>query len=99
LWPWIDDLLVGVGEKPVSRSVGVRTAVTLGRMLQWIWGTFGLSGEPPMTPFVAKELASSHWYDLHNAEQDFGYHPRVSGAEGLARTIAHFRAHPPTHAR
>lgn len=95
LWSWIDELLVAVGEKPVSGAVSVGTAVTAGRLLQWIWGTFGLRGEPPMTPFVAKELASSHWYDLSGAARDLGYAPAVSGAEGFARTVAYFRAHPP----
>lgn len=95
LWPWINELLVAVGEQPVRGAVSVGTAVTAGRLLQWAWGTFGLSGEPPMTPFVAKELASSHWYDLRGARDDLGYVPAVSGAEGFARTVAYFKAHPP----
>jgi nucleoside-diphosphate-sugar epimerase len=48
-----------------------------------------------MTPFVAKELASSHWYDLRGAREDLGYAPAVSGTEGFARTVAYFKAHPP----
>jgi len=95
LWSWIDALLVAVGEQPVPGSVSVGTAVTAGRLLQWAWGTFGLAGEPPMTPFVAKELASSHWYDLRGAREDLGYAPAVSGTEGFARTVAWFKAHPP----
>jgi nucleoside-diphosphate-sugar epimerase len=42
-----------------------------------------LSSEPPMTRFVAKELATAHWFDLSAARTDLGYHPRVSIEEGL----------------
>ena len=90
LWRWINEMLVAVGEQPVRGSVSVGTAVAAGRALQWLWGTFGLQGEPPMTPFVAKELASSHWYDLSAARDDLGYIPAVSGTEGFARTAAWF---------
>ena len=38
-----------------------------------------------MTRFLAEQLSTPHWYDISAAERDFGYHPRVSVAEGLAR--------------
>ncbi|NBO93229.1 MAG: hypothetical protein EBV06_13100, partial [Planctomycetia bacterium] len=43
------------------------------------------NAEPPMTRFVARELATSHWFDLTAARRDLGYEPRVSIAEGLER--------------
>lgn len=94
LWRWIDQLLVGVGEQPIAGSVSPGLARTAGGLLEWAWRTFGLEGEPPMTRFVASELATSHWYDLGAARRDLGYAPAVSGEEGLRRTIAWFREHP-----
>jgi nucleoside-diphosphate-sugar epimerase len=41
-----------------------------------------------MTRFLAKELASDHWFDISAARRDLGYVPRVSMAEGLAELIA-----------
>ena len=32
-----------------------------------------LSGEPPMTRFLAAELATSHYFNISRARQDFGY--------------------------
>jgi nucleoside-diphosphate-sugar epimerase len=44
--------------------------------------------EPPMTKFVAKELATSHWFDITAAKNDLGYDPVVSTEEGLKRLEA-----------
>jgi nucleoside-diphosphate-sugar epimerase len=38
-----------------------------------------------MTRFVAKELATSHWFDISAAKRDLGYRPTVSTREGLGR--------------
>jgi nucleoside-diphosphate-sugar epimerase len=44
-----------------------------------------LKGEPPLTRFLAEQLSTTHWYDMTPATRDFGYVPRVSIDEGLAR--------------
>ena len=90
LWDWINELLVAVGEKPISRKVSVGMAKRVGGILEWVWRTFGLSGEPPMTRFVAAELASSHWYDLAAARGDFGYSPLTEPGVGMERTVEAF---------
>ncbi len=96
LWTWIDQFLLRVGLDPVPRSISPGMATLAGTVLEWIWRTFDRPGEPPMTRFVAKELSTSHWYDLSAARHDFGYTPVVDPEEGLARAVAWFRAHPPT---
>ncbi len=94
LWTWINELLEAVGQPRIQRRVSVNTARRVGGVLEWVWRTFGLSGEPPMTRFVASELASSHWYDLSAAKNDFGYALKTSPEEGLKRTIAAFSEKP-----
>jgi nucleoside-diphosphate-sugar epimerase len=44
-----------------------------------------LRGEPPITRFLAEQLATTHWYDMAPARRDFGYVPAVSFDEGLRR--------------
>jgi nucleoside-diphosphate-sugar epimerase len=44
-----------------------------------------------MTRFVAKEMATDHWFDIAAARRDLGYQPRVSMAEGTAELIALYR--------
>ena len=91
LWQWIDQVLVDVGLSPVERSVSVGLAHRIGAVLEWVWRLFRLGGEPPMTRFVAAELAASHWYDLSAARSDFGYATVIDPHEAMARTIASFR--------
>ena len=65
------------------------------RLWEWIDELLlrvGLPGEPPMTRFVAAQLASSHSYDLEPARRDFGYVERVSGDVALDRLVAWVRA-------
>jgi hypothetical protein len=41
-----------------------------------------------MTRFLAEQLSTAHWYSMAPATRDFGYVPKVSMAEGLARLQA-----------
>ena len=47
-----------------------------------------LDAEPPMTRFLARELATAHWFDITAARRDLGYEPKVSIEEGLKRLAA-----------
>ncbi len=47
-----------------------------------------LEAEPRMTRFVARELATAHWFDLGAARRDLGYVPCVGVEEGLRRLAA-----------
>ena len=51
-----------------------------------------------MTRFVARQLATSHSYDLAPARRDFGYRERVSLEEGTERLIAWLRRRAAQHA-
>jgi nucleoside-diphosphate-sugar epimerase len=57
-----------------------------------LWHALPLKGEPPMTRFLAEQLSTTHWYDMTPARRDFGYAPRVTIDEGLARLAAACRA-------
>lgn len=92
LWDWINELLRGVGAREISRHLSLGAAYRLGGVMEWLWRTLPLKGEPPMTRFVAKELATDHWFKIGAARRDLGYAPRVSMAQGTAELIAHYRA-------
>ena len=40
-----------------------------------------------MTRFVAKEMATDHWFDITAARRDLQYEPTVSMAEGMQRLL------------
>lgn len=92
LWDWINELLRGVGVPEITRRVSLATAYRAGAVLETVWRVLPLKGDPPMTRFVAKELATDHWFKIDAARRDLGYVPRVSMAQGTAELIAHYRA-------
>jgi nucleoside-diphosphate-sugar epimerase len=92
LWPWINGVLEKLGEPTLSRKVPYGLARTVGGVLEGAWELFGLSGEPPMTRFVAAQLATSHWYNLAAARSDFGYAPVVGPEEGMERMLTDLKA-------
>jgi len=91
LWDWINGLLAALGEARVTKRIPLGAASALGAACEAAWGMLRLRGEPPMTRFVAAELARDHWFDLSAARRDLGYAPRVSMSQGTAELIAGLR--------
>jgi len=50
-----------------------------------VYRALSITEEPPMTRFVAHQLATSHWFDISAARRDLGYAPSVTIDEGLDR--------------
>lgn len=86
----LNGLLAAAGAPPVTKTVPFRVAYVLGAACEGLWHLLPLSGEPPMTRFLAEQLSTTHWYDMTPARRDFGYVPTVSIDEGLARLAAAF---------
>jgi nucleoside-diphosphate-sugar epimerase len=95
LWDWINSLLTAIGEKPVTKRLSLGAASTLGAACETAWRLLPLRGEPPLTRFVAAELAKDHWFDLTAARRDLGYTPRFTMAGATAELIGSLRS-PPT---
>jgi len=87
LWSWINDLLKKTGRPPVSRSISYKAALKLGHFLEGLYGFCRIKKEPPMTRFMASQLATSHYFNISRAKKDFGYEPVVSPEEGMNRLI------------
>ncbi len=85
LWSMVDDILDAAGLDPVSGSVSFRTAWLAGFFFELFYKILRIDKEPPMTRFVAEELATSHWFDISGAKKDLGYFPFVSTKKGLEK--------------
>jgi nucleoside-diphosphate-sugar epimerase len=85
LWDLVNRILDAAHLPPVTRTVPAGMAYAVGWLLELTYGLLRLKGEPPMTRFVARELATAHWFDLTAARRDLGYTPAVSLDEGLRR--------------
>jgi nucleoside-diphosphate-sugar epimerase len=84
----VNALLAAAGAPPVTKTLPFPVAYAIGAACEAAWTVLPLKGEPPLTRFLAEQLSTTHWYDMTPATRDFGYVPRVSIAEGLARLAA-----------
>lgn len=91
LWDWINSLLELAELPTVTRSISTRNARRLGTALEMLWRTLMLTGEPPMTRFLAEQLATSHSFTIQAAQRDFGYQPIIDVDEGLRRVTPHLK--------
>jgi nucleoside-diphosphate-sugar epimerase len=92
IWQWLGELFARLGIKPVSGKVPLGMARLAGGLAELAWKGMSLEGEPPMTRFIASQLATSHTYDLGPARRDFGYAPPVDRNTALDRTVAWWKA-------
>ena len=87
---FINGFLAAAGLPPCTKTISPGAAYAAGAVLETVFGMFGVKSEPPMTRFVARQLASAHWYDLSATRRDLGWAPRVSVDEGMRRLAAAF---------
>lgn len=85
IWNLIDRMLACGGVPPLQKSISSTAAYILGSALESIYRLTGRKDEPPMTRFVARQLSTSHWFDISAARRDLGYEPKVTIEEGLQR--------------
>jgi len=84
----VNGLLQAAGAPTVHKTIPFGVAYAAGAVCEGLWHALPLKGEPPMTRFLAEQLSTTHWYDMAPARRDFGYVPRVTIEEGLARLAA-----------
>jgi len=84
-WKIINDFLSAAGLPPLKGRVSARTAYFAGVVFELIYKFLRIKKDPPMTRFAAKELATSHWFNISRAKKDLGYTPAISTQEGLKR--------------
>lgn len=85
LWRMINHILAAGGKPPVTKTMSPALARMAGAICEVIYKVLPTTSEPPITRFVARELSSSHWFNIAAAKKDLGYAPKVSIDEGLDR--------------
>lgn len=87
-WDWIGTICEIGGVPGPGRAIGFRTAYAIGAACEAVYRVAGRRSEPPMTRFVACQMARHHHFDITAAKERLGYQPRVSMREGLDRLRA-----------
>lgn len=85
LWDFINRILEAAELPAVTAAVSPHLAYATGWLCEMVYAGLRLKSEPPMTRFLAEELATSHWFDISAARKELGYEPKVSVEEGLGR--------------
>ncbi len=84
-WEMANAFLEAAGLPPIKGHVSEKTAYIAGSLFEIVYRFFGIQKEPPITRFAAKELSTSHWFDISRAKKDLGYYPEISTEEGLVK--------------
>jgi nucleoside-diphosphate-sugar epimerase len=92
LWDFINTILEGIGEKPITRRLPTGVAHGLASVLEL--GARIIGREPPLTRFLVSELATDHYFDISAARTKLGFQPRVTMAAGLQKTIEWLKVAP-----
>jgi 2-alkyl-3-oxoalkanoate reductase len=87
LWPWLNSILEGLGQPPLTQKIPLPLAYGIGALCEGAWKVLRRRTDPPITRFVAVELAKDHYFDINKAQHELGYRPRVPMNEALKLTI------------
>jgi nucleoside-diphosphate-sugar epimerase len=84
-WDFLNRLLSALDCPSVQKSVSLKTAYRLGGLLEFLYKCSGKTSEPPMTRFLAKQLAGHHSFNISSARRDLDWAPKISIEEGIQR--------------
>ena len=84
-WDWINEILQLAGIDAIRKKIPFRVAWHVGHAMEFAYRAMRKTDEPRMTRFLAAQLATSHYFDISAARNDFGYAPRISTKEGMQR--------------
>jgi len=57
-----------------------------------VWTATRRRDTPPLTRFLAEQLATAHWFDQRRTRAALGWSPRVGLDEGFTRLRSAYRA-------
>lgn len=71
------------------KKIPAPVAISAGTLIELIWQKLDRSEDPPMTRFLAEQLATAHWFDQRITQSLLQWKPEVGIEEGFSR-LAHF---------
>ncbi len=84
-WEWISKILQTAGMSVPEQSISYPMAYRIGAVLETIFRTLGRKEEPPMTRFVASQLALDHYFSIDKARRLLDYKPDIDRDAVLER--------------
>ncbi len=84
----VDRICAAAGVAAPRRHVPYPLARAGGALAELAWAGLRRSDDPPMTRFLAEQLATAHWFDLRETRAALEWAPRVDLDEGFRRLAA-----------
>lgn len=84
----LNKILACQGLKPIVARIPAPLAYLIGAALEWVYLKLKIEQEPPITRFVARQLSTSHYFDISAAKKDLGYQAIVSIDQGMEKLKA-----------
>jgi 2-alkyl-3-oxoalkanoate reductase len=88
-------ICAAAGVAAPTRHVPYRVARAGGALAELAWAGLRRTDDPPMTRFLAEQLATAHWFDLRETRAALGWTPVVDLDEGFRRVAASARSREP----
>lgn len=85
-------IVAAAGLEPPRLRVPYQAAKLGGRVAERVWDRSGRDDEPPITSFLAEQLATAHWFDQRETREALQWEPAVSLDEGFLRLEEWFRS-------
>ncbi len=90
LWKFLNDIFVDLGVGPIEKSIPFSVAYQVGRIFEKVYAFQGrFEEDPPMTRFVALQLAKGHYFSQKKAQKDLDYYPFINLTQLKTELIAH----------
>jgi nucleoside-diphosphate-sugar epimerase len=88
----INRIVLAAGLEPPTLRVPYTVARVGGLAAEKVWDRTERDDDPPMTSFLAEQLATAHWFDQRATRRALQWEPAVSLDEGFARLQQWFAA-------
>ena len=80
----LSSLCAAAGVPAARFRVPFGVAALVGSVCDGVWAATRRDGDPPITRFLAEQLATAHWFDQRLTRQALAWTPRVGLDEGFA---------------
>jgi len=87
----IHRILQSAGIEKRLRRVPAPVAISAGSVIEKIWQTLDRQDDPPMTRFLAEQLATAHWFDQRKTRELLNWQPEIGLDEGFVRLAESLR--------
>lgn len=91
-WTWLGQLCEVAGVARPTKQISFSSAYRIGACLEMLYRISGRKSEPPMTRFVAAQLAKDHHFDISAAKERLGYRPSQTMDEAMQRTTGYLKS-------